>query len=192
MKRISFVLLVLLLGLTPRLRAQDAATEERLNKLSGQIDNLVDGQQALKRQIDALAKELENLRADASRPKGDYASQADLKSLADALKEVDRKRMEDNDTVRKELKDLAKALRTTPTTAPHHTPDQTSNPEPPKGPESGYGYYVIKKGDTLDAIVQAYADKNIKLTIAQIQKANPNLEPTKLKVGQKVWIPAPQ
>ena len=36
--------------------------------------------------------------------------------------------------------------------------------------------YVIQSGDTLDAIVQAYKEKNIKVTVAQILKANPGSE----------------
>jgi phage tail protein X len=32
---------------------------------------------------------------------------------------------------------------------------------------------VIKSGDTLDAVVLAYKEKNIKVTVAQILKANP-------------------
>jgi LysM repeat protein len=40
--------------------------------------------------------------------------------------------------------------------------------------------------------VQAYKDQGIKLTEKQILSANPGLVPEKLKVGQKIWIPAPQ
>jgi phage tail protein X len=52
--------------------------------------------------------------------------------------------------------------------------------------------YVIKSGDTLDAIVQAYKEKNIKVTVAQILKANPGLKAERLIVGKKIFIPAPQ
>ena len=51
---------------------------------------------------------------------------------------------------------------------------------------------MIKPGDTLDAIVQAYKEKNIKVTVAQILKANPGLKPERLLIGQKIYIPAPQ
>src|SRR5258708_6608593 len=59
MKRVA----VLVLGFTlfaPRaLLAQDAATEERFNKLAGQVEDLRAGQESLGKRIDALAKEFE-------------------------------------------------------------------------------------------------------------------------------------
>jgi len=50
---------------------------------------------------------------------------------------------------------------------------------------------VVKPGDTLSAIVKAYQDKNIKITMEQVLKANPGLKPEKLHPGQKIFIPAP-
>src|SRR5437870_10236482 len=44
MKRIPFCIITLLCAIAP-LRAQDARTEERLNKLSGQIEDLIAGQE---------------------------------------------------------------------------------------------------------------------------------------------------
>jgi LysM repeat protein len=198
MKRISFFLVALSLTVAPGLRGQDAATEERLNKLSGQIENLVEGQQSLKRQIEALAREVESLRAEAGKPKGDYASQSELNRLAEAVKVVDRKRMEDNETIKKELNDLGRSLKPAAPPPPPKKPSASSTATEPSDadkstkPETGYGYYTVKKGDTLDAIVQAYADKHIKLTSEQIVKANPGLVPEKMRIGQKIWIPTPQ
>ena len=51
---------------------------------------------------------------------------------------------------------------------------------------------MIQSGDTLSAIVQAYKEKNIKVTVAQILKANPGLKAERLIVGTKIFIPAPQ
>ena len=39
--------------------------------------------------------------------------------------------------------------------------------------------------------MQAYREKNIKVTVKQIENANPGLKPERLKVGQKIFIPAP-
>src|SRR5437867_2592323 len=58
-------------------------------------------------------------------------------------------------------------------------------------PEKGFEY-VVQSGDTLLAIVKAYREKNVKVTQDEILKANPGLVATRLKVGQKIWIPAPQ
>ena len=102
-------------------RGQDAATEERLNKLSGRLDTLVEGQEAMRRQIDALAKAIDNVREQASKPTGNYASQEDLKRLHDALKEIDRKRLEDNEKIRTELLKLGESLKATPSRSTRKT-----------------------------------------------------------------------
>jgi LysM repeat protein len=51
---------------------------------------------------------------------------------------------------------------------------------------------VVKPGETLDAIALGCKEKNLKVTVAQILKANPGLKAERLKVGQKIFIPAPQ
>jgi beta-lactamase regulating signal transducer with metallopeptidase domain/LysM repeat protein len=67
------------------------------------------------------------------------------------------------------------------------TPTVTTSPHP-----SDKGFeYVIQKGDTLSIIAQAYKEKNIKVSNDDILKANPGLKAEKLKVGQKIFIPAP-
>ncbi len=177
---------------TPGLRAQDAATEERLNRLSGQVESVLEGQQALSKRLDALAKEIDRVREQASKPTGNYAAQEDLKSLANAVKEIDRKRMDDYEKIRTELKNLGKTISASPPTrisSPKPGADATETSTPTK-PEKGFEY-VVQKGDTLSVIVQAYREKNIKITTDQVLKANPGLKPEKLHVGQKIWIPAP-
>ena len=103
MKRISFLLVTLALCAPAALRAQDAATEERLNKLSGRIDDLIAAQEVVKKQIAELAKEIESLREQSAKPNTSYARQEDLNRLAEAVKEVDRKRMEDAEKTHAEL-----------------------------------------------------------------------------------------
>ncbi len=192
MKRISFWLAALTLCAGPALRAQDAGTEERFNKLTGQIEDLRAGQDALRRQVEALGKELESLREQMNKPTGNYASQEDLKRVAEAVKEVDRKRMEDADKIHNDLLKLQKSLVVPPSPrSKPATPSESPTADKPATPDKGYEY-VVKKGDTLSTIVQAYRDNNIKVTTEQIQKANPGLVPERLKVGQKIFIPAPQ
>ena len=195
MKRISFLLVTLALCAAPALRAQDAATEERLNKLSGRIDDLAAAQEVLKKEVAALAKDIESLRDQAAKPSGDYAAREDLKPLAEAIKEVDRKRMDDAEKTRAELLKLRKLLETpmTSTKKPPSVKPPKDAPVTPTSTGTDKGFeYVIKPGDTLGAIVQAYKEKNIKVTVKQIVDANPGLKPNSLKEGQKIFIPAPQ
>jgi LysM repeat protein len=56
---------------------------------------------------------------------------------------------------------------------------------PPVAPEAAGAEYVVIKGDSLWKI----AKKN-GVTVKAIEAANPNIDPAKLKVGQKLSIPA--
>ena len=109
MKRISFLLITLALCSAPAVRAQDAATQERLDKLSGRIDDLTTAQEALRKQIAELSRELESVREQSSKPNTSYARPEDLNRLAEAIKEVDRKRMDDAEKTHTELLKLRKA-----------------------------------------------------------------------------------
>jgi LysM repeat protein len=194
MKRISFLLVTLALCSAPAMRAQDAATQERLDKLAGRIDDLTAGQEAIKKQINELTRELTSVRELASKPTGNYARPEDLNRLADAIKDVDRKRIEDAEKTRAELlklRDLLKTPLAPPKKSSTSVPVEKSTPES-TATEGKVFPYTIQSGDTLDAIVQAYKEKNIKVTVAEILKANPGLKAERLIVGKKIFIPAPQ
>jgi LysM repeat protein len=193
MKRISFLLLTALLAAPVFSPAQDAATEERLNKLSAQIDVLIEAKDAQNKRIEELAKQLRDVQEQMNKP-GNSASAEDVQKLADAIKQVDQKRKDDNEKVVQELQSLAKSL--TGSSGRKTASGSGSGPNVPttssnNGPEKGYEY-VVQQGDTIGAIVKAYRDKNIKVTQQQILNANPGLKPESMKVGQKIFIPAPQ
>jgi LysM repeat protein len=193
MKRISFFLLSIALCAAPTARAQDAAVEERLNKLSGQIEDLIAGQKAHQKQLSDLAREVENLREQAAKPNASYASQEDVKHLAEAVKEIDRKRLDDYEKIRTELLKIGKSVSSslaTPKKAPAAQLDAPiDKADKPAVPEKGIEY-VVQPGDTLSAVVQACKEKKIKVTVDQILKANPGLDAKKMKPGQKLFIPA--
>jgi LysM repeat protein len=194
MKRIYFLLVALALCSAPAARAQDAATQERLDKLNGRIEDLTAAQEALKKRVADLSRELENVLEQSAKPNDSYARREDLKSLAESIKEVDRKRMDDVEKVRTELLKLRKVLET-PMPQPKKSSvapsSETSVSTSPTTPEKGFEYKV-KSGDTLDGIVQACREKNVKVTITQVLKANPGLKAERLRVGQKIFIPGPQ
>lgn len=189
MKRISFLLMTGLLALPVFAPAQDAATEERLNKLSAQIDVLIDAKEAQNKKIDDLQSQIRDLQNQMSKPSGNYASADDLKQLADAVKEVDRKRQEDNERVLAELEKLGKTLGGGGIS--HHGAASVPDVKPSVDANAPHFEYTVQAGDTLGAIVKAYRDKNIKITLQQILAANPGLKPESMRVGQKIIIPAP-
>jgi hypothetical protein len=189
MKRLSILLCTALLAVPTISPAQDAATEERLNKLSAQIDVLVEAKDQLSKKIEGLEGQIRDLQTQVSKPTGNYASADDVKQLADAIKEVDKKRQEDNERVVKELQNLGKSL-----SGPSHRPSSTQPPvhvDDTTGSQDGY-YYTVQEGDTPSLIVKAYRDKGIKVTVQQVLDANPGLKATNMKVGQKIFIPKPK
>jgi LysM repeat protein len=196
MKR--FLLLLSLISIpviAPSLHAQDAATQERLSQLSGKIEDLIAGQDAQKKIISELRKEIEGLRSEQSKPNTTYATPEDLKRLARAIEEVDRKRADDYEKTRTALAKLGQALTSTPPpkkaqSAAPADKDKSATDTKPAADEKGFEY-VIKSGDTLSKIVELYKEQNVKITAEQIRKANPGLVPEKMKVGQKLFIPAP-
>jgi predicted nuclease with TOPRIM domain len=151
MKHFRLALPLLILCTSPNLRAaQDAATEERLNQLSGKIETLLEGQEALRKRLNELARDIENVRDQASKPTANYATSEDLKRLADSVKEIDRKRVEGAEKVQKELSKIARDVINST-----HTPPKTSNlvPDKPEStektarPQTGFEY-TIQSGDT--------------------------------------------
>lgn len=192
MKPISFFLTAALFAVPWVSRAQDAAVEERLNKLSAQIQDLVDAKDAQNKRLEELARQVRELQEQQNKPNASYASQEDVKQLAGKLQEIDRKRQDDNELILKKIEGLGKTL-SAPVksyTAPKPVPSAGDSSAPPPN-DKGYEY-VIQSGDSLWAIVRAYNEKNIKVTEDQILKANPGLRADRLRVGQKIFIPAPQ
>ena len=170
--------------------AQDAATQERLDKLSGQIEDLVAAQKSQQKQVSELIREIERLREQSTKPNENYVSQDDLKRLADTVKEVDRKRVADAERVQKELLNLSKVLTTQSARKPVRETVVDNPSDKSNGPEKFFEH-VVGKGDTLSTIVQAYRDQNVKVSVEQILKANPGLKAEKMLIGQKIIIPAP-
>lgn len=196
MRMILSSLLIFALA-APMARAQDAATQQQLDQLSGQIQSVTDALATQSKRIDALEQKVNDLQDKLNQPGGNnFAGADDLKKLADQVQQIDQKRQSDNDQILKELERLEKSLN-----APSsHQPD-TSTPGPaanPSAPDvspyaSGPHYeYEIKAGDTIGAIAKAYTAQGIKVTTKGILKANPGLNPSSLRVGQKIIIPQPQ
>lgn len=59
-----------------------------------------------------------------------------------------------------------------------------ATPMPTEAPESG-STYVVVKGDTLGKIAHAHG-----VSVKALEAANPNVQPTRLKLGEKLNIPA--
>jgi TolA-binding protein len=209
MKTIScWICLFTLIALsTPRARAQDAATQQQLDGLSARIDELGKMLNEQDTRISALEKKISDMEDKLNQPSGNnYASADDLKNLAEQVQEIDRKRQEDNQKILDALKTLGKSggfRRPPPDNSPPAINPGPNSPNPtpisnqggtqpgPGGSQQGY-WYTIQPGNTLTAISKAYRAQGVKVSVDDILKANPGLNPNSLIVGKKIWIPAPQ
>jgi LysM repeat protein len=182
MKKISLWLLILTFTVA-MVHGQGDATQQQIDKINGQIQDLLDAQATQTKRIEALEKEINGLH--------DQLNQDDLKKLAAQVREIDKKRQEDRELILKEIEKLGKI-----SSSSGHKPSPTVTTNPATGgtnaggKESGYEYKVAA-GDTLSIIAKAYRDQGIRVTSDQILKANPGLDPKSMKVGQKIFIPAP-
>jgi LysM repeat protein len=192
MKKISFWFLILAFTAVTA-RAQDAETTDRLNKVDGYVQDLLATRAAQDKRMQALEKEIADLRDKLNQPgANNYASADDLQKLAGQVQELAKKQQADNDLILKEIEKLGKigggstASRKSP---PGVAAPPKENPTPAGGAQKGF-YYEVQSGNTLSAIVKAYREQGVKVTVDQILKENPGLDPKNLPVGKKIFIPA--
>lgn len=180
-------------GLTPE-------QEEKVKRLSGDVETLLAANVELQKKISALSEELSKVREEMARKSGDDSAlqsiREDMKKLAEKIQEVDKKRIDDRQVVADKLEEIQKLIKkslssTTPATRP---PKETTSTNTQERPQKGYEYEV-KEGDYLSKILKA-VNEQLKsegkktVTTKQIIDANNGLDPNKLKVGQKIFIPA--
>src|SRR5271170_1838965 len=125
-------------------RAQDDATQQQIDKLSGEIQDLQAAIGQQDKRLDALEKKVGDLSDKLNQPGGNNSASADdLKKLADEVQEVDKKRQSDNDAILKELEKLDKAMGVAP--SEHKTTANTLATETngvAGAPQKGYEYQI--------------------------------------------------
>lgn len=195
--------LLLPLGLTAGLtsapgRAENAAAEaaqrqeaeERYQKVRAKLEETLEAQAVLQKRLSALGAEMAGLRQEMERSGGNQASHEDLRKLAEAVREVDKRREDDRKLILEEIRRLAAQP---PPEQPTRKPAKAVEAEPAPisgGAQKGYEYEV-KSGDTISTIVAAYQANGVKVTVPQVIKANPGVNPNKMRKGQKIFIPDP-
>ena len=176
-------------------RAQDAATQQQIDKLYGQMQDLIEAQAAQAKRLDALEKQIGDLGDKLNQPAaGGGADADDLKKLAAQVQEIDKKGPAENYLFLNQIETLGKVSggsmgHKSSAAVPATTPTDTSTTST-AGPQKGYDY-TIAANDTVSAIAKAYRAQGVKVTSAQILAANPGLNANNLIVGKKIFIPDP-
>lgn len=139
-------------------------------------------------------------------------SQDQLKKVIESVNDVDKKRAEEDKKIVEAMKqsfEKLKAIASTPALAPaaptstkresasskEKDKDKDLTPAP-SGPMKGFEHSVAK-GEYLTSIIKAYnealKEKGVtkKITQDMVMKANPDLNPNKMVIGQKIFIPDP-
>lgn len=165
-----------------------------MKQLKAIVDDLTEDKANQKRQIERLEKDLQSVREQLqSQPKGNYASAEDVRELAKKIQEVDEKRKADGEHIAKVIENLSKSSAGAKTRTPRASAAETRATEggSSRGDLPGQAIeHTVESGDTLSTIAQAYNKaKGLKLTSDLILKANPGLDPKKMKVGQKILVP---
>lgn len=157
---------------------QDA--EERYKRLNAAVEDLITAQAAQQKKINDLTAALAELREEMARDAAKNTTRDDLRSLAEKVREIEKNREADKKLILEAI-DKLKVAAVRPA-----APSTTAAERPEKGYE-----HVVQSGDTLSSIVAAYRKEGIKVTMDMVLKANPKLDPNKMQIGQKIFIPQP-
>lgn len=171
--------------------------EERAKIINAAIQDIADNQRVLmKRQerldqrIQEISERLDKLSSDVSQTKMSSASRDELRKLAESVSELEKRRQSDNERVVKSLNDLAK-VPVMPAADPKPSKPEVSAPTSDK-----YYTYKVKPGQKLSDIVKAYNEHfdetgQEHITISDVQRENPNMNPNRIRSGQELHIPIP-
>jgi LysM repeat protein len=201
MRAFFTVFLTSLVLLVSAARADEATMQADIDQMKGAIEALTLSNADLQKRLSEANREIRDLRDDLSKasPKAALDEIKDQqRNLASKIEEVDKKRLNDAELVREQLEKIAKLV----ANAPIAPSSRNDNPKPDRGsdtpPPSGEMYpYTIVSGDTISAIVDSFNSefkrKGMKtVSVSQVMAANPGLDPKRLFVGKKIFIPAPQ
>lgn len=204
MKRLSLFCLLVLACLPGASFAQNNAAadalerkniEERFGAIYSRIEGIEQAQESLRRKYDAierqlqlLAREIQETREKSMLSGAKFATRDDLEKYVKDLQEIDRKREADKALILKSFNELSKI----PMAPPH------VDSKPPADPAETPGdYYTVKEtGETLLDIIKAFNTKfkdegRSPINLEMVKKANPGLNPDRIRPKQKIRIPIP-
>ncbi len=184
--------------------ADREAAEERIRRLSANVDNLLTAQAEQSRRLDALADELRKLASDAdanrtaaTRAQGNYATRDELNQVVETIRKLDAAREADKKRIMEELEGFGKSLRdalAAPPRAPKASPPPDAEKKSSAPPSDQEGvWYTVEKGNTLTAIIAAHNEQfkkqGRKTSLKLVLEANPKVKAETIYAGQKIFIP---
>lgn len=184
-RRIMVWMLVSVCGAVCAQTSADARAAYQQRQLLGEVPRLVQQFDQLAANQDQLTARLLKLESGASTE----SLRAEIDALRAEIAELRTAIRRDQDAMRREIvADLAKRISALPPAAPAQTSrTPAAAPAPARTPaDIGPHYeYIVEPGQTLSLIA-----KGFDTTISKILAVNPGLKPDRLRVGQKLIIPA--
>ena len=175
---------------SPSAIAEREDARERYKRMSAKVEDLENAVQTYNQQFQKLEAELHRLQGEITKLRDTSRDSSAKSDIIEQIKAVDRARIADQENVMKEFARLRKEILGTLTKPSKPSAGSTSQPPPtPQVTEKG-SEYSIREGDTLNKLVVALNKQGVKVTQKQIEQANPGVNWTKLKIGQKIFIPA--
>jgi hypothetical protein len=179
--------------------AAQREAEEQAKRLDADLRSILETQEAIQRRqeefrqrLDRLDAELRALKEDQNRGSANFVTRDEFRKYVEKLKDLDEKREADKRLILSGIKDLGKA----PAMSAAEPSAKTAQSHAAETSDELPFVYTVKKNDRLRDIVAAYNEYfqkhgQSKLTVEQVLKANPGLNPDRLIAGKKIKIPIP-
>jgi LysM repeat protein len=204
---VRIILVAVLFSIPLKSAAQgNAEIVEELKRLVGEVADLREANTAQNRRMSQMQKEIDSLREtlreshEKSVTKmGDFATREDLKKIMDNLRDVDQRRESDKKVILEEFEKLGRTLSqpNDRSTSRKSQKEKEKEPEKELTPIEGtFLPYKVKDGQRLSDIVKEYngalkEQGRPSITIEQVKRANPKMNPNKILVGQELLLPVP-
>lgn len=174
---------------SPSAVAEREDAQERYKRMSAKIEDLENTIQTYNQQFQKMEAEIHRLQSELSKVREGGRDSSAKADIVEQIKAVDRARVADQENVMKEFARLRKELLGTLTKPSKPGSGALAQAPPAQATEKGLEY-AIREGDTLNKLVVALNKQGVKVTQKQVEQANPGVNWTKLKIGQKIFIPS--
>lgn len=193
--------------------------EDRLRRVERDLESVKEANDSLRKKlssIDTVVTEASRAAGERANSNNNLlkltASKDELAQLERALKDSEQRREADKKWFVEQLKELSKLMGAATSAPPTYTPtptpkvgktksaattDANSRPHPSGVPDTGV-HHLVEKNQTALEILKAYNDDQKakgragKLTLKQLETANPGADMNRLRAGQKLFIPIPE
>jgi LysM repeat protein len=149
------------------LQAQSETREREFSKLKAEVAELQTALDEAKKELGHRKNEYEALKA--------------------ALEKSETNRAEERKVLLNEIGKLVAGAKVAKNSEPTSPKAEPKNDEP-VAKEKGY-HHTVESGESLWAIVQAYREQGVTVTVDEVRKANNLSKNDSLKTGQNLFIP---